>query len=93
MLCHHGLLSGVASYGSSTGPVEMLGVVAYELLIWHHHACILGLLYHGLLYHGLLCHHGLLWWNAISHVCLLVPIWYLLCLPACADIYARYAEG
>ena len=53
-------LSEVASYGSSTGPVEMLVVVAYELLIWHHHACILGLLYHGLLYHGLLCHHGLL---------------------------------
>ena len=53
-------LSEVASYGSSTGPVEMLGVVAYELLIRHHHACILGLLYHGLLYHGLLCHHGLL---------------------------------
>ena len=58
-------LSEVASDGSSTGPVEMLVVVAYELLIWHHHACILGLmyhgmLYHGLLYHGMLCHHGLL---------------------------------
>ena len=53
-------LSEVASYGSSTGPVEMLIVVAYELLIWHHHACVLGLLYHGTLYHGLLCHHGLL---------------------------------
>ena len=34
----------------------------------------------------------MLWGHAISHVCLLVPIWYLLCLPACADIYARYAE-
>ena len=53
-------LSEVASYGSSTDPVEMLVVVAYELLVWHHHACVLGLLYHGLLYHGLLCQHGLL---------------------------------
>ena len=52
--------SEVVSYGSSTVPVEMLIVVAYELLIWHHHDCVLGLLYHGLLYHGLLCHHGLL---------------------------------
>ena len=47
-------LSEVASYGSSTVPVEMLIVVAYELLIWHHHSCVLGLLYHGLLYNGLL---------------------------------------
>ena len=58
-------LSEVASYGSSNVPVEMLIVVAYELLIWNHHACVLGLFYHGLLYHrmlyhGLLCHHGLL---------------------------------
>ena len=58
-------LSEVASYGSSTGPVEIWVVVAYELLIWHHHACVLGLLYrgllyHGLLYHGMLCHHRLL---------------------------------
>ena len=57
-------LSEVASHGSSTGPVEMLIVVAYELLIWQHHTFLLGLLYHGLLYHGLLyhgllCHHGL----------------------------------
>ena len=55
----------VASYGFSTGPVEMSIVVVYELLIWHHHACVLwllyhGLLYHGMLYHGLLCRHGLL---------------------------------
>ena len=50
----------VASYGSSTVSVEILIVVAYELLMWHHHACVLGLLYPGLLYHGLLCHHGLL---------------------------------
>ena len=47
-------LSEVASYGSSTVPVEIVIVVAYELLVWHHHACVLGLLYH-----GLLCHHGL----------------------------------
>ena len=86
-------LSEVAPYGSSTVPVEILIVVAYELLIWNHHACVLGLLYHGLLYHGRLCHHGMLWGHAISHVYLLVPIWYLLCLPVCADIYSRYSEG
>ena len=53
-------LSEVASYGSCTVPVEMLIVVAYELLIWHHHACVLGLLYRGMLYHSMLCYHGLL---------------------------------
>ena len=53
-------LSEVASYGSSTVPIEILIVVAYELLIWNHHACVLGLLYHGMLHRGLLCHHGLL---------------------------------
>ena len=79
-------------------------MVAYELLILHHHACVLGLLllyhwmlyhgllYHGLLYHGLLCHHGLLQGHAIPHVCLLVPTRLLLYLPACTDVYARYAE-
>ena len=84
----------IASHGSSTDPVEMLVLVAYELLIWHHHACVLWLLllYLGLLYHGLLCHHGLLWGHAISHVCLLVPTRLLLYLPAGTDVYACYAE-
>ena len=74
-------------------------MVAYELLIWHHHACVLvllflyhGILYHGMLYHGLLCHHGLLRGHAIPHVCLLVTTRLLLYLPACTDVYARYAE-
>ena len=72
-------------------------MVAYELLIWHHHACVLGLLYHGLLYHGLLCHqglfyhglfchHGLLRGHAIPHVYLLVPTRLLLYLSACTDV-------
>ena len=37
-------LSEIESYRSSTGPIEILVVVAYEMLIWHHHACVLGLL-------------------------------------------------
>ena len=81
-------LSEIASHGYSTDTVEMLVMVAYELLIWHHHACVLGLLflYHVLLYHGLLRGH------AIPHVCLLVPTRLLLYLAACTDVYARYAE-
>ena len=77
----------------------MLVMVAYELLIWNHHACVLGLLllyhglfYHGLLYHGLLCHHELLKGHAIPHVCLLVPTRLLLYLTACTDVYDRYAK-
>ena len=72
----------------------MLVMVAYELLIWYHHSCVLGLLfmYHGLLYHGLFCHHGMLRGHAILHVCLLVPTRLLLYLDACTDVYARYAE-
>ena len=35
----------------------------------------------------------MLWGHAIPHVFLLVPIWYFLWLPACSDVYARYAEG
>ena len=79
----------------------MLVMVAYELLIWYHHACVPGLLlgllyhgmlYHGLLYHGLLFHHGMLWGHAIPHVCLLVPSRFLLYLPMCTDVYVRYAE-
>ena len=97
-------LSEIASHGSSADPVEILVMVAYELLIWHHHACVLWLLllYHGLLYHGLLCHgllyyglfchHGLLWWHTMPDVCLLVPTRLLLYLPACTDVYTCYAE-
>ena len=87
-------LSEIASHGSSTDNVEMLVIVAYELLIWHHHACVLGLLllYHGLLYHGLLCHHGMLRGHSIPHVCLLVPTRLLLYLPAFTDVYACYAK-
>ena len=54
----HPCLSEIAFYESSTDPVEMLVMFAYELLMWHHHACVLWLLYHGLLYNGLL-YHGL----------------------------------
>ena len=101
-------LSELASHGSSTDPVEMLVIVANELLIWHHHSCVPGLLYHGLLYHGLLyhgllchhgllhrgllCHHGMLLGHAIPHVFLMVPTWLLLYLPVCTDVYAHYAE-
>ena len=83
-------LSEIASHRSSTDPLEILVMVAYELLIWHHHAFVLWLLllYHGLLYHGLLCHHGLLWGHAIPHVFLLVPTRLLLYLPACTYVYA-----
>ena len=73
-------------------------MVAYELLIWYHHVCVLwllllhnGMLYHGLLYHGLLCHHGLLQGNSIPHFCLLVPTWLLFHLPSCTYVYACYA--
>ena len=59
-------LSEVASDGSSTGLVEILIVVAYELLIWHHHAYVLGLLYPGLLYHGVL-YHGVLHAPVTAH--------------------------
>ena len=89
-------LSEIASHGSSTHPVEMLVMVAYELLIWNNHACVLWLLllYHGLLYHGLnhglLHHHGLLKRHAIPHVCMLVPTRLLLNLPVCTYIYASY---
>ena len=79
-------LSEVASHGPSTHPIEVLILVAHELLSRHYHAGALGLLlmlllllllHHGLLYHGLhygmLYHHGLLRRHAISHVGLLVP--------------------
>ena len=59
-------LSEEASYGSSTVPVEILIVVAYELFICHHHACVLGLLYHGLLYYEML-YHGLLYHGMLCH--------------------------
>ena len=100
-------LSEVASHGPSTHPVELLVLVAHELLSWNHHSGVLWLLllflllYHGLFYHellyrglhhGMLYHHGLLQGHAIPHVCLLVTTRLLFNLPACTYIYAGYTK-
>ena len=84
-------LSEVASHGPSTCPVELLILVAHELLSRHYHAGVLGLLLLlRLLLLLLLLHHGMLRRHAIPHVRLLVPTRLLLNLPARTNIYALY---